>query len=48
MDNKDFSHLIKFRDREAKKQAQITYTFKQRQSRPRAKQNIINPKQIGI
>jgi|TARA_B100001057_G_scaffold247442_1_gene247810 hypothetical protein len=48
MDNKDFLHLIKFRDKETKKQAQITYTFRQRQSRPRAKQNIINPKQVGI
>ena len=48
MDNKDFLHLIKFRDKETKRQAQITYTFRQSQSRPRAKQNIINPKQVGI
>jgi hypothetical protein len=48
MDFKDFIHLIKFRDKEAKKMAQTTYTFKQRQSRPRAKQNVINPKLTGI
>lgn len=48
MYTKDFLHLIKFRDKEIKKQAQITYAFRQRQSRPRAKQNIINPKQVGI
>jgi hypothetical protein len=48
MDSKDFLHLIKFRDKEAKKVAQSTYAFKQRQSRPRAKQNVINPKLTGI
>ncbi|MEL0176768.1 MAG: hypothetical protein VW810_00525 [Pelagibacteraceae bacterium] len=48
MDSKDFMHLIKFRDKEAKKMAQTTYVFKQRQSRPRAKSNIINPKLRGI
>ena len=48
MDYKDFTHLIKFRDKEAKKQATSTYAFKQRQSRPRAKENIINPKLKGI
>lgn len=48
MDSKDFMHLIKFRDKEAKKMAQAAYTAKQRESRPRAKQNIINPKLKGI
>ena len=48
MDSKDFLKLIKFRDKESKKMAQTTYTFKQRQSRPRAKQNVINPKLTGI
>lgn len=48
MDSKDFLHLIKFRDKEAKKMAQSTYAFKQRQSRPRAKENIINPNLKGI
>jgi hypothetical protein len=48
MDYKDFFHLIKFRDKEAKKMAQTTYAIKQRQSRPRAKQNVINPKLTGI
>lgn len=48
MDSKDFIHLIKFRDKEAKKMAQAAYTAKQRGSRPRAKQNIINPKLKGI
>ena len=48
MDCKDFLHLIKFRDKEAKKMAQTTYAFKQRQSRPRAKKNIINPNLKGI
>jgi hypothetical protein len=48
MDYKDFFHLIKFRDKEAKKMAQTTYAFRQRQSRPRAKQNVINPKLTGI
>jgi|TARA_X000001382_G_scaffold91275_1_gene65826 hypothetical protein len=43
MDYKDFIKLVKFRDSEAKKQAQITYTFKNRQSRPRAKNNLIAP-----
>lgn len=48
MDFKDFRYLIKFRDKEAKKMAQSTYAFKQRKSRPRAKQNVINPKLTGI
>lgn len=48
MDFKDFKKLIRFRDSESKKMAQTTYTFKQRQSRPRAKENVINPKLTGI
>ena len=41
MDFKDFIKLIKFRDAEAKKQSQVTYAMKQRQSRPRIKKNIL-------
>jgi len=48
MDYKDFQKLIKFRDADAKKQAQATYVAKQRNSRPRATKNIINPNQKGI
>ena len=48
MDSKDFIHLIKFRDKEAKKMAQAGYAARQRQSRPRAKENVINPKLKGI
>ena len=48
MDSKDFKHIINFRDKETKKMAQAVYAFKQRQSRPRAKQNIINPNLKGI
>tara|TARA_R100001015_G_C4555057_1_gene116062 strand:- start:171 stop:317 length:147 start_codon:yes stop_codon:yes gene_type:complete len=48
MDSKDFKHIIKFKDRENKKLTQAIYSFKQRNSRPRAKQNIINPNLKGI
>jgi hypothetical protein len=41
MDSKDFLKLIKFRNKEAKKQAQVTYAMKQRGSRPRVKKNIL-------
>tara|TARA_X000001382_G_C3061670_1_gene144505 strand:+ start:178 stop:324 length:147 start_codon:yes stop_codon:yes gene_type:complete len=43
MDHKDFIKLIKFRDSAAKKQAQMTYTAKNRASRPRAKNNVVAP-----
>lgn len=48
MDSKDFLKLIKFRDKEAKKQAQVTYAMKQRGSRPRIKKNIIQPDHEAI
>ena len=48
MDSKDIKYIINFRDKEAKKMVQTVYAFKQRQSRPRAKQNIINPDLKGI
>lgn len=41
MDFKDFIKLIKFRDGESKRQAQVTYAMKNRQSRPRVKKNIL-------
>lgn len=41
MDFKDFIKLIKFRDNKAKRQAQVTYAMKNRQSRPRVKKNIL-------
>ena len=44
MDFKDFIKLIKFRDKETKKQAQVTYSMKQRQSRPRVKKDILRDK----
>ena len=43
MDHKDFIKLIKFRDAEAKKQAQATFAARNRNSRPRAKNNLIAP-----
>lgn len=48
MDSKDFMYLIKFRDKEARRMALAGYNARQRQSRPRAKSNIINPKLKGI
>ena len=43
MDYKDFIKLIKFRDAEAKRQAQATFVARNRNSRPRAKNNLIAP-----
>ena len=43
MDYKDFIKLIKFRDSAAKKQAQATFVARNRQSRPRVKNNLIAP-----
>ena len=43
MDSKDFKKHIKQQLSEAQKKAQATYHFKSRQSRPRAKENIIAP-----
>jgi hypothetical protein len=43
MDHKDFIKLIKFRDAEAKRQAQATFVARNRNSRPKAKNNIIAP-----
>ena len=43
MDHKDFIKLIKFRDAEAKRQAQATFAARNRNSRPRAKNNLIAP-----
>lgn len=44
MDSKDFIKLIKFRDKEVKKQAQVTYAMKQRESRPLVKKDILRDK----
>jgi hypothetical protein len=43
MDYKDFIKIIKFRDSAAKKQAQATFAARNRNSRPRAKNNLIAP-----
>ena len=43
MDHKDFIKLIKFRDTTQKKQAQMTYAARNRNSRPRAKNNVVAP-----
>jgi hypothetical protein len=43
MDSKDFIKHIKQQISDAQKKALSTYSFKTRQSRPRAKENIIAP-----
>jgi len=48
MDSKDFKLTIEKKIKEALQKGQSTYHFKNRQSRPRAQENIINPKLKGI
>ena len=48
MDSKDFKLQIKNKLKDTLFKGQSTYHFKQRQSRPRAQENIINPKLKGI
>ena len=48
MDSKDFKRHLKEKLKETLSKSQSTYHFKQRQSRPRAKENIINPNLKGI
>jgi len=48
MDSKDFKRQLKEKLKETLSKSQSTYHFKQRQSRPRAKENIINPNLKGI
>ena len=43
MDYKDFIKLVKFRDARQKKEAQMTYAARNRNSRPRAKNNLVAP-----
>jgi hypothetical protein len=45
MDSKDFLKLIKQKVSETSKKALSVYSYKQRQSRPRVKENILQPKQ---
>lgn len=48
MDFKDFRRVIKDSLKAQNAFKQLSYLFKNRKSRPRAKDNIINPKQKGI
>ena len=48
MDSKDFKKHIAQKLKENLSKTQSTYHFKQRQSRPRAKENIISPNLKGI
>jgi hypothetical protein len=48
MDHKDFKRHLTEKLKETLSKSQSTYHFKQRQSRPRAKENIINPNLKGI
>jgi len=48
MDSKDFKKYIAGKLKEAFSKNQSTYHSKQRNSRPRAKENIINPNLKGI
>ena len=48
MDSKDFKKHINEKLKEHFSKSQSKYHSKQRESRPRAKQNIINPKLKGI
>tara|TARA_E500000318_G_scaffold50874_1_gene47612 strand:+ start:3355 stop:3555 length:201 start_codon:yes stop_codon:yes gene_type:complete len=43
MDSKDFIKMIKEKVSQAQKKALSVYSYKQRQSRPRVKKNIIQP-----
>jgi len=45
MDSKDFLKMIKQKVSETSKKALSVYSYKQRQSRPRVKQNILQPEQ---
>ena len=45
MDSKDFLKLIKQKVSETSKKALSVYSYKQRQSRPRVKKNILQPEQ---
>ena len=46
MDSKDFIKMIKQKVSETSKKALSVYSYKQRQSRPRVKQNILQPEQV--
>lgn len=48
MDSKDFKKQISDKLKQSRQTAQLDYMFKNRNSRPRAKENIINPKLKGI
>jgi|TARA_R100000773_G_scaffold27257_1_gene23592 hypothetical protein len=48
MNSKDFIQLIKNKMKESKSKLLSTYSFKQRNSRPRTKKNIINKDMSGI
>ena len=48
MDYKDFKFHLKDVKDKINKTVQATFVARQRNSRPRAAQNIINPKQKGI
>jgi hypothetical protein len=48
MDFKDFKRVIKDSLKVQNTFKQLSYLFKNRTSRPRAKKNVINPKQKGI
>ena len=45
MDSKDFLKMIKQKVSETSKKALSVYSYKQRQSRPRVKENILQPEQ---
>ena len=45
MDSKDFLKLIKQKVSETSKKALSVYSYKNRQSRPRVKENILQPGQ---
>ena len=46
MDSKDFLKMIKEKVSETSKKALSVYSYKQRQSRPRVKENILQPEQV--
>ncbi len=48
MDNKDLKAPASAAKKENELKAQLKYMFLNRNSRPRAKENIINPKMKGI
>jgi len=45
MDSKDFLKMIKQKVSETSKKALSVYSYKNRQSRPRVKENILQPEQ---